>query len=202
MAQGQEAIEQRLGFGLEVAVGYHIRVVVEEGDEERRAEEDQQAHSLGQQHRAEHSKPRAALDPVILPGAQVLAHEGRQTHDKAGHRQEGEALDLGIGAAAGHGVGAEGVDIGLDHYIGQTDDRVLDTRGQAEADDLPEHGLVEADLPQLHPVEPVGPDQLPDTQQGRNGLGNHRGGRRRGHAPAEHRHEQQVQRHIDKRGEN
>ena len=74
----------------------------------------------------EHRMPNRAPCRVRLSSpAQVLPDEGGNGRGKAGNGQEGEALHLGIGAAAAHGHLAKGIDIGLHHYIGQRDDGIL-----------------------------------------------------------------------------
>ena len=67
---------------------------------------------------------------------EVLADEGRQRHREAGDGKEGKALELGIGAAARHGVRAKGVDVALHDDVCKGDDGILHTRRQAEADDI------------------------------------------------------------------
>ena len=55
---------------------------------------------------------------------------------------------------------------------------------------------MEADFLQLHPVDVGSPHELPQAQQGRYGLGNHRGQGGACHPQGEHRHQQQVQEDV------
>ena len=136
VGEGQEEIGEGLQFGLAGAEIHHLWGVVEKRDELGAKEIDGDTHQLRQDHGAADSEPDALLHPVILPGSQVLAHEGGQGHGEAGDGQKGKALHLGVGATASHGGVAKAVDVGLDHQVGKGDDGILHARGQAEADDI------------------------------------------------------------------
>lgn len=64
---------------------------------------------------------------------------------EAGDGEKTEPLDGGVCPAACHCHFPELVDIGLHHHIGQGDDGILETGGQAVSGDLAQHGAVEAD---------------------------------------------------------
>ena len=197
MVKSQKAVKKGDGPGLAHPVGQHLRVAVEQADELRGPQPDHQADDLRQDGGAQDAEPCSLLHPVHLPGPQVLADKGGQSHGEAGDREEGEALDPGVGAAARHGVVSEGVDVALNDDVGQADDGVLDTGGQAEANDLLEGVLFDPQAPDLDLVDLAGSEEAAQNQYHGDHLGDHRGRGGGAHPPVEHRHEQQVQRHVD-----
>ena len=130
---------------------------------------------------------------------EVLADEGRQRHRKAGDGKEGKALELGIGAAARHGVRAEGVDVALDDDVRKGNDGILHTGGQAEVNNLLEHGQMEANFAQAHAVDRVIVAQAEDAQAEAHELRDACGQRGGPDAPMEHTDKQQVERDVHKR---
>ena len=73
-------------------------------------------------------------------------------------------------------------------------------RGQSDAADARQHRAFHAQLVRLQmPGHPLRACQTPQRQQGAHQLAEHRGCRRTGHAPAQHRHEHKVQCNVDQR---
>ena len=129
---------------------------------------------------------------------EVLADEGRQRHREAGDGKEGKALELGIGAAARHGVRAEGVDVALHDDVCKGDDGILHAGGQAEVDNLLEHRQMEANFAQAHTVDRVIVAQAEDAKAEAHELRNTRGQCGRPDPPMEHTDKQQVERDVHK----
>ena len=105
------------------------RVVVEYFHNRRTGDVENRPDELRKEHRAENSEARAALRPFVLPGAEVLTDEGRERHGEGGYGKKYEAFDLGVGAAARHGVRAEGVDVALNDNVCDGNYGVLDSGG-------------------------------------------------------------------------
>ena len=164
VGQGQQAVEQGAGSGLLDAEPDGVGLGGKGPGQQGRSDKDQHSYDLCQDDGAEHTESGALLGTLILLGAQVLADKGGDGHGKTGDGQEGKALDLGIGAAARHGHLAKGVDIGLDHHIGQSDDGVLEAGGQAVLDDELQGGQIKTDFSQLHLLGLIGTHQ-PDQAQ-------------------------------------
>ena len=135
VAERQQAVEQRRRARLPHAEGDDLRLAAERAHQLRAQQVDAHAHDLRQQDRAKYAEFHTLAHTVGLTRTDILADKGRQRHRKAGHRQKGEALHLGIRAAARHGVGTEGVDVGLHNDVGQRNDRVLHTGWQPLLDD-------------------------------------------------------------------
>ena len=200
VGEGQEEEKERGGAGLGHTDTNDLRIGVEGGDELGSKEEHRHTDELGQHHRGPDAEPRPLPGPLVLRGAQVLADKGGEGHGEAGDGQEAEALDLGVGAHPGHGQLPEGVDVGLDHYVGKGDDGALEPGGQAHLDDLTEKPGRKTHLPQVQPVVPVGAEQLDETEKGTDQLGDHRGDGRPLHPHAKAPDEGDVQHDIDQRG--
>ena len=197
----QQEKEDRTDLRLSDTEGDRLRLLGEGADQIGRGEIDRNADQLRRRNGTENAEAGALLGPVVFARAQILAHKGGQRHLKAGDRQEGEALDLGIGAAAGDGHGAEGVDVGLYHDVGNGDDRVLQAGGQTVAYDQHRHLPVKADLPDHDPVAVVRSQKLHGAEDRADELSQDRGQRGARHAQREHRHKQQVQHHVQSRGD-
>ena len=201
VGEGEQAVEQGHRAGVVHAEGYHGGVAVEQGDQEGGQGEDGHSDELRQHGAADEAELHALAHPVEAPGADVLADEGGQGQGEAGDREEGEALNLAVGAAAGHGRGAEGVDIGLDDHVGQGDHRALHTGGDAQRDHLAEHGSLKADAPPVHPVACPGAGEPAEGQEGAEDLAEDGGQGGGAHPPVEHRHEEEIQHHIGQGGQ-
>ena len=116
-------------------VGHDFRAAAENADELRREEVGENTEGFCHQTGTGEAKSHTFFHPVIFLCAEILSHESRQSHGKAGNRKEGETFDFGIGAAAGHGCITKAVDIGLNHQIGKGNDGILNTGGKTEPDD-------------------------------------------------------------------
>ena len=202
MGEGQQAIEQADGPHMPHAkiddFGGIVKNPDQLGCEQVGTDTDQLRHNAG----AGDAEAHTLLYPVVFAGTQVLAHEGGKGLAEAGDGQEGEAFQLGIGAAACHSRRAETVDAALNHQIRHGDDGILDTGGQAEADDIFQAGQIKADLPDVHLVGRVFcPQQVDAAEGGTDTLGD---GSRHGsgaHTPLKAAHKQQVQHNIHASGE-
>ena len=84
----------------------------------------------------------------------------------AGDGQEGKAFKLGIGAAAGNGVFVEHIDVRLDNDIGKGDNGILNTGGQPVANDLAQHGSLDAQTAEAEAVVLAALCQSDNTQHG------------------------------------
>lgn len=199
---GQQEVKEGNRVGLDDAIPDHLRVAVEGADEQRRKNIYQNANRLGNGYRAQDTEPGAFFGPVIFLRSKILADKGSKGHDKAVDRQEAEALNLGVGAAAGHGHFAEGVDIGLHHHIGKGDDGVLQARREPVTDYLAEQPRVKADFGDLDPVFLLCPRQTDKTEKSAQKLGDYRSQRGASHTQVQHSHKEQVKRHVDHGGEN
>ena len=194
---GQQEVEQRDGSRLARAEGNDLRSGRKNRDQLRRKSIHAHADQLRQCNGGKNAEARALFRAVVLHRAEVLAGVGGQSHGKAGDRQEGEALQLGIRAVSRHGQLAEGVDIALHDDVCQADDRVLHAGGQAVSHHLLQHLPVEA---QLAPAEGIGHPfsaQMDQAEHHADGLGDRRGDCCRPYAPVKDRDEEQVERDVD-----
>ena len=66
----------------------------------------------------------------------ILSYKGGNCQTDTLHRQHHKLVDLSISTPACHGIGAEGIDIRLDKYIGKCCHRLLDCRRKADPDNL------------------------------------------------------------------
>ena len=142
----------------------------------RRPEIKNYADQLCQHHPRENAESRPFLGPCMLSRSQILADKGGKHHRHTHDRQKYKTLDLCIGAVSGNRVGAESVDITLDHNIAHTDHRILDARRQSLADHLSHHVSVKMQLSKIQAGRlirlPAHPDQ---TQYHTEPLGKHCG---------------------------
>ena len=119
-------------------------------------------------------------------------------HRNAPARTQGRGdFQIGRCRASGHDRGAEGIDGGLDHHIGQGEDDALEAGGQAHLKDPTDDPLV-----QVHPVKvqvqrPVLPHQAAQDQPGRDILGNAGGHGDTCHIQPANDDKEQVQHHIE-----
>ena len=173
-----------------------LRNVHEKAQGRGRGEEEHHSDQLGHGHPRQDAEHRAAFRPLVLPGTQVLADEGGQGHGHAHDGQEHQPLDLHIGAVSGHGVLAEGVDIALYHQVPDADDSVLHSCGQSLRQDLGEDLRIDAQLAEIQPGVVLHPAHPPQAHEEAASLGDDGGRRRSRHAPVEHCHEEQIQRHV------
>ena len=91
---------------------------------------------------------------------------------KAGDRQERKAFQLGIGAAAGHGIFAKAIDVALDNNVCQCNHTVLYTGGQTVAHDVHQAFFVETDLLDADAVRSIYPKNMDKAQKGADTLRN------------------------------
>ena len=142
----QKKIEQSHRAGLGRSIYDNLRIIVKGGDEQGREGIDENADELCSDDGAENAKAGSLFRPLILSGAEILAHERGKGHGKAGDRQESEAFDLRIGAASRHRHFPETVDIGLDYHVSQRYNGVLETGRETVCDDLPQESCVKPDF--------------------------------------------------------
>lgn len=136
MGKCQQTIEKTDGAHMPGTVIHYIRLLIKDSNQLWGKNPAENTHQFCKNRGGQNTNQHALFDTVILVGTEILTNEGREGLGKTGDRQEGKALNFGIGAAACHGSLAEAVDIGLHHQIGNGDDRVLNTGGQAVGDDL------------------------------------------------------------------
>ena len=117
MRKCQQEVEQCDRACLGDAEGNDLRVIVKGGDKVRGQDVDAHAYQLGKTYRADDAEMCSLFGAVVFFCAEVLADESGERQRKAGDRQKAEALDLGIGAAAGDCHFSEAVDIGLYDYV-------------------------------------------------------------------------------------
>ena len=196
MGESQQTVEQTDGSHMPCAIVNGSRGLGENTDQFRRKYIGQHTHQLCHDQGAGDAKADAFFHPVVLPCAQILSREGAQALAEAHHRQEGEAFQLGIGAATVDGIGAKGENVGLHHHIGQGNNGILNGRGQTVADDLLQAVPVEADLFQIQTGRTLGTHQVDAAEQRADALGN--GGSQCGsaHAKTHYTHEQKIQHDI------
>ena len=200
MRKRQQAVEQCHRARLLHAEGDNAGGAVEKGNELTCPDVIAQADELGHHDGDDDTEPRAALGAVILLGAEVLTNERGAGHREARDGQEGEAFDLAVRAVGRHGEHAERVDLRLDDDIGKANDAVLHAGGKTVADDLAEHGAVEADVARRDGVDLTLFEQVDEAEHAARALrddGRHGGGP---HAPTEHANEEKVERNVDERG--
>ena len=148
---------------------------------------------------AEYQRP---VHPAALPRAVVLAGEGQVRLIKGVHGYVDEPLDIGGSRRPGHdGRGAEGVDGGLDHHIGQGEYNSLETGRQSHLQDPFHNTLVQMQLPQVQMQRPLIPHQAAQHQQGGHRLRDDGSQRHSRHTHPEHDDKQQIQRHIGHSGD-
>ena len=197
----QQEVEQADGPGMHASVGDHLGGVIEEcnelGCEEIGCNTDQLCQNAG----AGNTESDTFFHPVVLVSAQILAHKGGQGHGKAGDGQKCETLNFGVGTAAGHGGGAEAVDIGLNHHIGNADDGILNAGGQTEPDDGFETAEIEADGPDIQTVGFLDPHQMDEAENHADTLGKGGGQSGRAYTQLQNCHKQQIQNDVDEGGE-
>ena len=202
VGESQEEVEQTDSSGVHGAVGHNLGAIVEEGDEVRSENVGGDADDFSHDAAAGNAETHTLSYPVMLMGTQILTDESGQSHGEAGNGQESKAFNLGVGTAAGHSGRAEAVDIGLDYQIGKTNDGILNTGGQAEPDNGLQTAEVIPDFTNIQPVRLIHPDQMDEAENGADtlGEGGSQGGRT--HTQLQTCNEQQIQRNVDKGGEN
>ena len=201
VGERQQAVEQADGACLQHAQLDDLRRPGEQLYQPRRPQIGGHADDLRNDGCRRDAENSALSGTGLHARAQILPHIGGDGHGEAGDGQEGEALDLGVRAVGGGGHLAEGVDVGLHHHVGKADDGILNTGGQTVAQDLPQQRAVHPQGGQLQLVDGTLLGKVHDAQHGAECLGDDGGQRRRPHAPAQHRHEQQVQHHVGQGGD-
>ena len=145
VGKGHEKVKKADGAHMPGAIIYNLRRIVENLNQLRCQQVCTDANEFRQNQTANDTEANACLDPAILLGTNILAHKGGKGLGETDHRQKGEAFQLGIGAAASHGSRTEAIDAALHHHVGYRDHRILDTGGQAEANDGGETAAMEPD---------------------------------------------------------
>ena len=132
-------------MSLGCSIGDHLRRTAERGDQHRRKAIDRQADQLCNGNGAEDAEYRSFLGTVIFFRPQILADKGSESQGKTGDGQEAEAFYLRIRAAAGHCHFSEFVNVGLYHHVSQRDNGILQSRGKAVGNDLPQDQDIDLD---------------------------------------------------------
>ena len=151
MGQGQHTVEKGIDTGVGNAIGDGFRIADEELQQLGNENVHDNADKLCRNHGRQDAEQGAFLGTVHIAGPQILADEGGQGHAHGRHGQKCKALHLAVGTQAAHGVGTEGIDIGLNDHIAQTDHGVLNAGGQTLPNDAGHHGPVPAQQPEIQP---------------------------------------------------
>ena len=101
----------------------------------------------------------------------------------------------------GHGVFTEGVDIALHYQVADADDGVLHAGGQALAHHLGKDVGIDPQLAEIKPGVVLQAAHPPQAQEEADALGEHGGNGGPRHPPVEHRHKQEIQRHVQRGGD-
>ena len=201
MGERKQEVEKTNGAHMLNTVANGRCRFTEKADQLRRKHIGKYADQLRHDTAAYDAEGNALFHSGMLSCAKVLSHKGGEGLGKAGDRQEGKTLQLGVCAAAGHGSLAKAVDIGLHHHVGNGDDAVLHAGGDTVAEDLQETFLVKADLADTDPVRRVDTDDMQKAQQRADTLRNGSGNGGRADAKAQHSHKEHIQNDIDEGGE-
>ena len=164
MRKAAEAEEKAADLSAQRAVMNDLRIRVKEGHKLRAKEDHEGAERLHHKDRGDQTETDSLPHAALFSGAEVLCHEGAHGHGKSVDRQEDEALKLCRCADAGHRHLAEGVDVGLDHHVGEVDHAGLQRCRQADLNDLHELPAVKADLLRLKTDHFVRLQQAPHHQ--------------------------------------
>ena len=202
MGKSQQAVKQADGTHMLYAKVDSLGRFAEKANQLGRKGIADKPHQFRHQAAANNSEADTLFHPIVVTGAQVLSYKSRKRLRKAGDRQEGEALQLGIGAAACHSGFAKAVDIGLHHHIGKGNHTVLHTGGQAVLDNVHKVLFVKGNLLNTHPVGTINAQQMNQAQQGTDTLGNGGSDGGRADPKTETTHKQQIQTDVDKGGNN
>ena len=151
-------------------------------------------------HGAQQAVAHHAVQIVILACTHVLAGKGHGGLRKGVHGRVDEAFQIGRCRASSHDRGAEGIDGGLDHHIGQAEHGALQARRQADEQDLLQGTGVKAQLVQVQMQRALFPHQHGGDQAGRHCLTDDGGQRNARHAHGKADDEHKVQHHIDDTG--
>ena len=116
----------------------------------------------------------ALIHTFLFICSEILTHEGRKRHCKAGHREKGKAFDFAIGSDPGHCHLAIRIDVRLNDHIGESDDRILQAGGNSDPDNFPDHHPVQTNASKTQSIHLIGPHQTPHRQESRQKLRDHR----------------------------
>ena len=136
MGECQQKEEKSLRACLCGPEGYEFGGAVERGDQPGGRKIDQQTDQLRRRNGTEDAEYGATSGAVVLLCPKVLADEGSESHGKAGNRQEDESLDLGVGTASCDCHLAKLIDIGLDEYICNRNNGILESGRKSIGQDL------------------------------------------------------------------
>ena len=202
MARREQAEKQCADAALSHTEGDGLRLHGEEPDQPRGGEIEQQPREFRDEHAAHDPEGRTALGPPVVPGAEILSHKGRQREREARDGQKGEAFQLPVGAAAGHGHSAEDIDVRLYDDVGQPDHGILHARREPVAKHPAEHPGLKTQFTQPDAVFRIRHGEAAQAEQPAEKLGNN--GRERG-APdtgMEDGNEDDVEHHVQRGGKN
>ena len=160
------------------------RAAEEEADEGRHTEGDAQA---------DH---HALLEPVVLPGTEVLAHKGGDGYAEGAGDHPIKAVHLAESGPGGHGDGAERVDAGLKHHVGDGVHIGLNARREPDAQDAFEFVGVETDGAEVYAVDRARLEKGDGHQHGAHHLGQYGGQPHTEDGHVQHHHKEQVQHDV------
>lgn len=158
------------------------------------------------QHHAEEHRPEYADldrrdDAARLACAGILPGEAGDRLLECVHRLIDEVGYVRGGCVARDDDGAEAVDRGLDDHVGQREDRGLNARRLADADDLAQLAGVQAQAAEGQARRSLHAEQRACDQQRRNRLGEDRRQRDARHAQMEEDDEDEVEHDVHDTGD-
>lgn len=199
--KGSQEKEGHDGPGLAGAVINDLRIPVEGCYQLRDRCVDDEADQLCCDQTAKDAEAGSFFCPIVFSGAQVLADKSSQRHGETGDRKKGEAFDPAVSAAACHCHFSKGIDVGLDKYIGNGNDGILQSGWQTVGDDLAQHEGIQTDLFQGYTVFiRTFAGQAVQAQQGTEKLGNNSSQCSGAYAEVKDAYKEQIQDDIYQRG--
>ena len=176
--------------------GDHFSVGIEKTHQLGREKQHRQQQNRGGTDRKGKGNTYALSCPFRLTGTQILTDKGGDGQRDGLHGQQYQLIDLGIGGPAGHEIGTEVVDVGLDKHIGKGCDRQLQGGGDTYPEDLAQHIPVKLQLSDLQTNAVIVSNQRDDNQHSGNALGEDGCPGNTGDSHTEHHYEQKIQHRI------
>ena len=140
----------------------------------------------------------ALLHPLIFARSKVLACKGGDGDAHGVHDHPEQSVHLAVNGPGRNDVGAEAVDVGLDHHVGNGVEHRLESCRKADLDDLSQHGLIHLQMLQFKPEGFLRAHQRPHHQGGGKELGQDRRQSGSRHLHFQYHNEQQVQSDVHK----
>ena len=142
------------------------------------------------------------VGPVRIPGADVLANEGGDRRAEAHHGQKHKAVDLHQHGISGDELRTETVGKRLDDEAAPGEAHVLQSGGEAEAQDMPGDGALDVQMVEIDLCAVDAGSLAAQHQASAEDMGQDRSQRNTGHIPVENADKEQVQQDIGNAGDN